>query len=194
MAYLDILLPTGVDLIWVGGFGFSTQVAITASGAESRNQEWAYNRSTYKVTYNARLPVAWLEFEAFFGLAAGRANTWRLRDPRDNACIAAQGKFVVIDSTHAQMVKRYTFGALAFDTPVTKPAAGITFTGGTGVSYSQTTGIVTHSGIPTEWAGTFYKHCRFDTDVLELDGIDKQANGQLIAGWRDVPIVEVTLE
>jgi len=192
--YLDILLPTGVDLAWTGGFGFSTPTAIMANGKEARNQEWAYNRSRYRVSYNARLPAAWLEFEAFFGLAAGMANTWRLRDPRDNFATSAMGKLVAIDGTHSQMVKRYTFGAYSFDTPVTKPAAtGISFTGGGGVSYDVATGIVTHGAAPTAWSGTFYKHCRFDTDVLELDGLDK-SGGQLIAGWRDVPIVEVTLE
>ena len=191
MAYIDELLPTGVSLNWVGGFGFNTQVVVTAHGVEQRNQGWEYNRSRYTVSYNARKQDAWLEFEAFFGIMAGRANTWRLRDPRDNVCAAAQGKFLVIDSTHAQMVKRYTFGSHTFDTIVTKPASSVVLTGGTGATYSTTTGIVTHGGIPSAWSGTFYKHCRFDTDVIELDGIDKSPDGTLIAGWKDVPIVEV---
>jgi hypothetical protein len=32
---------------------------------------------------------------------------------------------------------------------------------------------------------------RFDTDELELTGIDKENSGDLIAGYGDVPIVEV---
>lgn len=191
MAYINELLPTGVSLNWVGGFGFSTSVVVVANGVEQRNQGWQYNRARYTVSYNARQAAAWLEFEAFFGIAAGKANTWRLRDPRDNVCAAAQGKFVAIDSTHAQMVKRHTFGSHTFDVLVTKPDASVVLTGGSGASFDADTGIVTHGGIPTSWAGTFYKHCRFDTDVLELDGIDKDGAGNLIAGWRDVPIVEV---
>lgn len=191
MAYIDELLPTGVSLNWIGGFGFSTQVVMTANGVERRNQGWQYNRSRYTVSYNARQKAAWAEFEAFFGIMAGKANTWRLRDPRDNVCVASQGKFVAIDATHSQMVKRYTYGSHTFDVLVTKPDPLVAISGGTGVSFSSTTGIVTHGTAPTSWAGTFYKHCRFETDVLELDGIDKDAAGNLIAGWRDVPIVEV---
>lgn len=194
MAYIDRLLPAAVDLDWVSGPGFSTDVLRMDGGRESRNQNWDASLARFILRYNARRQDDWREINDLFQVCAGRANTFRVRDPRHSIATTAQGKFSVIDGTHAQMVLRITVGAYTIDKPITKPDATVALTGGTGASFSTSTGIVTHAGIPTSWSGLYYLCCRFDVDELEVTGVSRNAAGELIAGFKDVPIVEVAGE
>lgn len=182
MAYKNMLLPKAVDLEWVSGVGFSTSVVRMDNGRESRNQDLDSTLARYVLRYNVRKQDIWEEIDAFFQVAAGRAHAWRLWDPKHNYATATQG--VVVSN---QMYVRYTFGAYSFDRKITKPDASVTLIGGG--SFDPATGIVT--GGATGWFGTFYICCRFDTDDLELSGVDRSINdGTFLAGYRDVPIVE----
>jgi uncharacterized protein (TIGR02217 family) len=188
-------LPDGVDLSWESGSGWFTRVVEVASGRERRNQGRANNKLRFRVSYNARQREAWEAFMAFFDNMAGMAHTWLLRDPRHNVATAAQGRFAVIDGTHAQMVLRVTAGGSTYDRPITKPSAvGIAFQGGSPTSYSTTTGILTHSGLPDSWTGPFFICARFAIDDIQATGVSRQQNGDYVAGYKDVPIVEVVGE
>ena len=191
--YTGKLLPKAIDLRWTGGLGFSTNLAIMANAKESRNQEWAGGRSEYVISYNARNARIWSNLRVFMGLHAGMAHSFRLIDPVDNTVDASEGRFQIIDATTAQMVKRYTFEDLAYDVVVTKPGAA-TLNGGSGASFQEDTGIVTYATIPDSWESPeYYKHVRFDVDRADLSGISRKGGGDktLIAGYHDIPIVEV---
>ncbi|MGA4923229.1 hypothetical protein, partial [Bacillus subtilis] len=56
------------------------------------------------------------------------------------------------------------------------------------VNLDYTTGIA-DSG--TTWYGEFDIHCRFDTDAMRAETINKQDDGTYIVGWQSIPIVEV---
>ena len=188
--YSGKLLPKCIDLSWSGGFGFSTQVTTMSSGAEQRNQEWAGNRSEYSIAYSARNQEHWSTVRAFIGLHAGRAHTFRLYDPADHVVETWEGVIITVGGD-LQMAKRITFEDLAFDVVVTKPGAATLIGGGT---FDEDTGVIL-TGTPTAWSSPeYYKHCRFDTDRIMLTGISKKKDGTFLAGYRDIPIVEVVFE
>ncbi len=191
MAYLDMLLPKAVSLEWQSDSGgFDTSVVQMQNGRESRNQNRTRSLSRYMIRYNNQVPFAWEQLDAFMHAAAGRANSWRLRDPRKNAAEVGEGKLVAITgSSDLQMVLRYTFGSYTFDKPVTKPASSVSLTGGG--AFSQSTGRVTGGNIADTWSGPFYIHARFDVDSMTLGGVDRKGNGDYIARYEDIPVVEV---
>jgi hypothetical protein len=188
--YTGKLLPKCIDLDWTGGFGFSTQVSVMSSGAEQRNQEWQGNRSEYSIAYSARNQEHWSEVRAFIGLHAGRMHTFRVYDPADHVVLASEGVILNLDGV-LQMAKRISFEDLAFDVIVTKPGAAVLTGGGT---FDPDTGIIL-TGSPTKWSSPeYYKHCRFDTDRIQLQGISKKKDGTFLAGYHSIPIVEVVYE
>jgi uncharacterized protein (TIGR02217 family) len=184
MTYRNLLLPTGVDLEWTTSPGFSTSVVRTDNGKEKRNVDWDASLARGMLRYNARKRAVWAEIDEMFQVCHGRAYSFRVRDPRHNVATVAQGKF-----DGAQAVLRITRGSYTIDKVITKPDASVVLTGGTAPTISADTGIAT--GSPTGWSGPYYLCMRFDTDELELTGIDKENSGDLIAGYGDVPIVEV---
>lgn len=194
MTFRDIRLPPAISFGAVGGPGFRTEIVATESGAESRDATQAKELGSWDISYAARLPIAYVPLQAFFRVVRGRADTWRFKDWSDFAATAAQGVFVLLTSTTFQMYKRYTFSGLTYDVKITLPVAGtITVTGGTSPSVNSATGVVTvASGTPTAWAGEFDRLCRFDTDTMHANTIDRNgAQGDLIIGWSGIPIREV---
>lgn len=76
---------------------------------------------------------------------------------------------------------------------ITKPTAtpSATIVGGSTPSVATTTGIVSFaSGTPTSWHGEFDVPCRFDTDQMKGEILDK-SRGELIIGWSSIPIIEI---
>jgi uncharacterized protein (TIGR02217 family) len=183
MAYKDMLLPIGIALDWVSAPGYSTDVLQMDNGRESRNQNLSGNAARLTIRYNAQNATYWQQLDAMFQVAAGRANTFRVRDPRYNVATTAQGKIV-----GSQMVYRVTVGAYTFDKTITKPDSTVTLAGGG--TFSTTTGLIT-SGSPTAWSGKFYLCMRFDVDALEVTGLDRAGDGSYIARFNDIPLVEV---
>lgn len=184
MAYKDILLPIGADLEWQSAPEFSTDVVRTDNGSERRNQNWNGTVAHFVLRYNARKRAVWEEIDAMFQICAGRAHTFRVRDPRHNVATAAQGKIVA-----GQMVLRITAGAYTIDKTITKPDASVVLAGGG--TFDTATGLIL-TGSPTGWTGRFYLCCRFGVDSLEVSGIDREpGTGDYIAGFKDVPIDEV---
>lgn len=190
--FLDIRFPVDISFGAEGGAGFETDIVIMASGAEVRNQNREHQRMMFDVAHAARREAAWRKLRAFFLVCAGRAHTFRYKDWTDYICEAGDGVFQDADSgspTGQQMYKRYIFGGQTYYRKVTKPINGkITLVGSGTLDYS--TGIV-DGGAPTAWYGEFDVHARFDTDEMRSELINKTPDGELLVGWRSIPIVEV---
>lgn len=196
--FLDIRFPDRIAFGAIGGPGFMTYVAVMSSGAESRMQEWEFERGEWEVAHAAKLPKDYQPLQAFFRLAAGRANTFRFKDWTDFICVPGDGFFIASDGSPSgwQMVKRYTFGGLTIDRRITKPRNNNTINiigvgSPSGLDYSS--GIV-YGGTPTAWSGEFDVHCRFDTDHMRAEAINRNPNVGLIVTWASIPIVEVKEE
>jgi uncharacterized protein (TIGR02217 family) len=191
MSFLDIQFPSAISFHAVGGPGFLTNVVIANSGQEFRDQVWSLERGSWEVSHAARLPTDYKPLQAFFRIARGRANSFRFKDWSDFAATSSEGVFTMLTSTTFQAWKRYTFGGQTFDRKITKLVATPTTTGGTVSSWALTTGIVTMTtGTPTAWAAEFDCHCRFDTDQMKAETIDKSGR-ELLIGWSSIPVIEV---
>lgn len=192
MAFKDERLPVCISFGSTGGPRFRTDVVSTSGGVESRNQIWEFERAAYECAYDAQLPVDWKQMHAFFRIMAGRAHTFRARDPLDYFATTAEGTFIVAANGSPpgwQMVKRYTFGGEYVDRIITKPISGtVTVAAGT-VDYD--TGVVTNGAMPASWSGEFDVHVRFDTDDMRVGLLNKTAGGEYIAGWQSIPLMEV---
>lgn len=187
--FLDIRFPEKISFGAEGGAEFLTDIVITASGFEARNQNWERQRMRYDVAHAARMESQWRKLQAFFLVCAGRAHSFRFKDWTDYECASGAGVFQDADSGSPlgkQMYKQYTFGGQTYLRKITKPVSGKITTDASGLDYS--TGIAA-SG--TYWYGEFDVHARFDTDAMRSETINRSTDGELIVGWRSIPIVEV---
>lgn len=191
--FIDVRFPPRISFGAEGGAEFQTDIVITASGRETRNQNWSRQRMRYDVAHAARREAQWRELQAFFLLMAGRAHSFRFKDWTDYECAAGDGVFLDTDEeygspTGKQMYKVYRFAAQTYYRKITKPVSGsITLTGGGTINYSS--GIV-ESGNPTAWYGEFDVHARFDTDEMRSETITRSGD-ELLVGWSAIPIIEV---
>lgn len=187
--FLDIRFPPKISLGAEGGAEFLTDIVVTASGFETRNQNWTQQRMRFDVAHAARREGQWRELQAFFLVATGRAHSFRFKDWTDYVCASGDGIFQPTDTgspTGQQMYKRYTFGGQTYLRKITKPVTSKITTDAVGLDY--TTGVAT-SG--TYWYGEFDLHARFDTDAMRSDTITRTADGELLVGWQAIPIIEV---
>lgn len=181
MSYRDLLLPIGVDLEWLSAPAFSTRVTRLANGKERRNIEWDGALGRAVLHYNDRHANEWNDIAEMFQICMGRAYSFKVRDPRKFEAAVGEGFFV-----DGQAVLRITRGDYSLDKVITKFDATTSVVGGTA---DPLTGVSEDSA--TSWSGPFYLCMRFDVDELELTGDDREANGNYIAGFKDVPLVEV---
>jgi uncharacterized protein (TIGR02217 family) len=199
MPFLNERFPDDISRGAIGGAGFLTDVVMVESGHEFRRQARALELGSWEVSHAARLPEKYRRLQAFFRVAAGRANGFRFKDWTDFEAAQTEGVFVLLTGSTGgstwQMYKRYTFGAYTYDRKIQKPINGtVTVTGGSGHSIDYATGILTEGlGEPTSWAGEFDVPARFDTDVMRAETIEKQVSGELVVGWSSIPIVEIRL-
>lgn len=138
--------------------GFSTGVVLTRSGRAYRNKYWPQTLRRYDLAHPVKTRAEIEELYNFFeAIAMGQANTFRFRDPVDNAMTVAEGILGTSagDGTPIyQLKKRRTSGAYTADRDIKKPvidtttcyrdAAPITFGAGAGnIALDTTTGLVT---------------------------------------------------
>jgi uncharacterized protein (TIGR02217 family) len=127
MAFLDVRFP---DRIAYGAqFGplFKTDLVVVNSGHESRNRVWQYARISADVSQNVKTPEDFAVVQAFFNLAAGRANAFRVKDWTDYRVDASAGRLgtgVGDGGPGYQLVKRYTTAGQHYDRPITRPLSG----------------------------------------------------------------------
>lgn len=190
------VFPEKVSFGITGGPGYLTRVVRVSAGEEFRDQQLAQALHKYEASHSAKLPDNWRPLRDFFHVAAGRLNDFRFKDWADYTVRSGEGGFSMLTATTFQMYKVYTAGAATRNRRIQKPRNNNTVivTGGSGVSIDYTTGIVTvSSGTPTSWIGDFDVPCRFDTDVMEGEIIDKTPGGDFIMSWRSIPIIEVQI-
>jgi uncharacterized protein (TIGR02217 family) len=193
VSFLEERFPETVSFGFSGGPEFQTVIVTVDSGQEYPDQRWAQARRTYEASYAARLPAQYQPLQAFFHVAAGKANSFRVKDWTDfrHNDAGGTGVFSMLTATTFQMVKRYTSGSSTYDRIIQKQVSPIVVTGGTTPVVDYTTGIVTvAAGTPTVWTGTFDVPCRFDTDQMKGEVIDKSGK-DLIIGWSSIPIIEI---
>lgn len=192
MGFLDERFPTNVSFHAVGGPIWSTDIPMLQSGFEFPNQLWEMPRYKWEVAHAARTKAAYDALLAFFLLVKGRANGFRFKDWVDYSTTSATGVFVMLTSTTFQMHKLYTVGSTTFKRKITRPRHTVTVTGGSGPSVEYTTGVVTvASGTPATWSGEFDVPCRFDTDEMQGEIIDRSKTAGFIMGWKSIPIIEI---
>jgi uncharacterized protein (TIGR02217 family) len=195
MSFLDTpRFPENVSKGAQFGPGFNTDVVVVQGGQETRTQNWSLARRKYEVSHAARLPEQYEPLKSFFHVVGGRAIGFRFKDWSDYQVATGTGFFSPIDSTHFQLIKRYTAGSAIHDRTITKPVSGsITIAGSGSYTLDYTTGIlVKNSGTdPSSWGGEFDVPCRFDTDEMRGEIIDKTPNKLFIVAWNSIPIVEI---
>lgn len=180
--FINQTLPFAVDLEWLSAPGFSTRVVRMANGKEKRTQEWDGSLGRAVLHYNHRKAEIWDDIAAMFEVCQGKTYSFRVRDPRKYVAISGEGIFV-----SGQATLRRTRGSYSIDKTITK--LDTTHTSITGGTVNYDTGVSADGA--TAWSGLFYLCMRFDVDDLELTGDNKKGDGTFIAGFKDVPLVEV---
>lgn len=194
MTFKDIRFPDRYHLFGVqGGAGWETQVNEVDSGFEYRIALLAQPRGRWEISHEAMTRRDFEELQAFWMIVRGRAYGFRFKDWLDYQVTASTSAFVVIDSTHAQLAKRYTFGSETFDRKLRKiVASSFSATGGSGLSLDATTGILTHSGLPSSFACEFDVPVRFDMDESPQQiAQKKQGAGNFIVNWPGIQLREI---
>lgn len=193
MAFKNMLLKAQISFGSSGGPSFRTDIVETESGIESRNQVWTYQRSKYELVYAPDVGINFKDLYEFFQVVQGSLHSFLIIDPLDKYAAPGEGVFVTSlgSPSQSQMAKRVTVQGYTATMLVTKPRqAGLVISGGSADAGTYTTGIV--QGAPTAWYGYYYKHVRFDTDVLQPIIQNKKSNSdELIVGWETLPLIEV---
>lgn len=218
MAFLDApRFPERVSFGAIGGPGYLTEIVIVASGQESRNQARTQALGAWDVSHAARLPAEYNQLKAHFRIMRGRVNSFRFKDWSDYTASIDEGLLLPVDDSDTifQLYKRYTFGAFTEDRYISKPALnfdgnpahdlvalyknGVRMTYGAGPSqctFDERYGRVVFGTPITEedelaWAGEFDVPCRYDTDQLKGEIIEKSVAHGFIMGWQSIPLVEI---
>lgn len=84
-AFHDVLFPLELGFGAAGGPQFSTQIAVTASGFEQRNSNWADARLNYDAGVGIRSETDLAALIGFFRARRGQAHGFRFRDPLDSS-------------------------------------------------------------------------------------------------------------
>lgn len=209
MSFHEILFPTGISLGARGGPERLTEVVLTGSGREERNQRWRRSRRKWNAGYGVRRLADIDQVVAFFEERRGRLYGFRWRDPLDHrSCgpgVAPGPRDQVIGTgdgarTQFQLVKTYGQTFAPYARQIVKPAAGSVRIAVAGVernaadfAVNTATGVVTFAAGRAPAAGQavtagflFDTPARFDVDYLEVDLASFQA-GEIPT----IPIIEV---
>ncbi|MCA0423665.1 MAG: DUF2460 domain-containing protein [Proteobacteria bacterium] len=189
-AFHEVRFPLDVSLRTGGGPERRTDVVITASGREERNQKWAHSRRRYEAGYGIKSLNALSAVVAFFEERRGRLYGFRFRDRLDwtsaapGAGVAPGDQRIGIgDGANAAFALTKTYGVThaPYVRPIAKPVAGSVRVAVDGVettafTVNTTTGLVTFPPGAVPQAGAvitagfqFDVPVRFDTDTLDIN-------------------------
>jgi uncharacterized protein (TIGR02217 family) len=209
-AFHEIRFPLDVSLRGRGGPRRMTDITVTGSGAEERNQRWAHSRRRYEAGYGVTSLEALDRLLAFFEERRGRLYGFRFRDrldwrsapPGQPVTAADQAVGTGDGATRAfQLVKTYGRDFAPWSRPIRKPEAGsvkVAVAGkavvaGVDCDVDPATGIVTFRAGKAPPAGaavtagfTFDVPVRFDTDELVVD-LEAFAAGEIPS----IPLIEI---
>ena len=133
MSFHEILFPTGISLGARGGPERLTEVVLTGSGREERNQRWRRSRRKWNAGYGVRRLSDIDQVVAFFEERRGRLFGFRWRDPLDHrSCapgVAPGPRDQVLgigngSRTQFQLVKTYGQAFDPYARDISKPVAG----------------------------------------------------------------------
>jgi uncharacterized protein (TIGR02217 family) len=208
-AFHEVLFPLDVALRGRGGPQRRTEIVVTGSGREERNQRWAHARRRYEAGYGVRGLAALHEVLAFFEERRGRLYGFRWRDRLDDRSCApgrepspVDQKIGTGDGTTATfaLAKKYGANFAPYSRPIAKPVAGsvTVAVGGTPVQGTRfdvdtARGLVTFraGAIPAAGAAVtagfrFDVPVRFDADEIIVD-LDAFTAGAIPS----IPLVEI---
>lgn len=206
MAFHEVRFPTDISFGSRGGPKRKTVIAVSGSGYEHRNSQWADSKREYNAGYGIKNIDDIHTIVEFFEERRGMLHGFRWKDKFDFKSCAPKQTPAFNDveigtgdgSTVAfQLKKIYGSVYAPYSRDITKPVTGTVLIGvngsnvSSGWSVNLATGVITFDTAPTSsYAITagfqFDVPVRFNTDYLEID----------LAGFEagnipDVPIVEI---
>ncbi len=209
MSFHEALFPTDVSLGARGGPERRTEIVLTGSGREERNQRWSRSRRKWNAGYGVKRLPQIESVVAFFEERRGRLYGFRWRDPLDHrsstSAVAPGPHDQEIGSgdgarTDFQLVKKYGTNFAPYVREIVKPLSASVRVAIDGVEcdpshygVDATTGVVSFgaSHIPEPGAlitagFLFDTPARFDADYLEID-ISSFEAGEI----PDIPLIEI---
>jgi uncharacterized protein (TIGR02217 family) len=180
----DVLFPIGISRGSRGGPSWSTRVATTSAGFETRNAEWSIARHRWNVAFGVRHAQDLEDLIAFFHARQGKAYSFRFRDPLDNR--ASLQALQTNSLGQVQFAKLYTSGGITYTRFIDLPVEGTVVGLGGGASVNYATGIVTGASAGTPVTFRFDVRARFDTDFLDGSGYRED-----MASFEDIAVIEV---
>jgi uncharacterized protein (TIGR02217 family) len=192
MSFHEILFPLDVALGARGGPERRTDVILTGSGREERNQRWAHSRRRWDAGYGVKSLGAIAQVIDFFEERRGKLYGFRWRDRSDCKSCAPNLAPTPLDQVLGtgdgvlrgfQLVKRYGAAFAPYKRDIAKPVAGSLRVAVAGVEagsarfeLDSTSGVLrfaaTHvppPGAIVSAGFVFDTPARFDTDYLEID-------------------------
>jgi uncharacterized protein (TIGR02217 family) len=211
MSFHEALFPTDISLGARGGPERRTDVVLTGSGREERNQRWSRSRRKWNAGYGVKRLSQIELVTAFFEERRGRLYGFRWRDPLDHRSCAAHATPSPTDqligagngvNRSFQLAKTYGSAFAPYRRDILKPVAGsvrIAVAGAetspANISVDHQTGVITFAPGYTPAAGAavtagflFDTPARFDADYLEIDMASFQA-GEI----PQIPLIEIHL-
>jgi uncharacterized protein (TIGR02217 family) len=208
-AFHEVLFPLDISLRSRGGPQRRTEVVVTGSGREERNQRWAHARRRYEAGYGVRGLAALHEVLSFFEERRGRLYGFRWRDRLDDRSCPPGREPSPTDqrigtgdgATAAfRLAKTYGAGFAPYRRPVAKPVAGSVVVAVNGtpspagrldVDHASGTVAFRAGSIPPAGAAVtagfrFDVPVRFDADEIIVD-LEAFAAGAI----PDIPLIEI---
>ena len=209
MSFHEALFPLDISLGARGGPERRTDIVLTGSGREERNQRWSRSRRKWNAGYGVK-HLSHLEVvTAFFEERRGRLYGFRWRDPIDHRSCAATAAPSPSDQLIGigdgarlsfQLTKTYGTTFAPYKRDIHKPVAGSVRVSVGGVetptanfSVNATTGMITFAPTSVPAAGAeisagflFDTSVRFDADYLEVDMASFEA-GEI----PNIPLIEI---
>jgi len=188
--FSEARLPARLAFGSTGGIERRTEVALLASGYETRATPWAHGRRRYSLAAALHSLDDVAELLAFFEARRGRLQGFRLTDFADSRSCAPSADPGPLDqllgtgdgaTTAFALAKTYGTGSEAYARPIPKPVdgsvrvavAGIELAAGRDFTADPVTGLVrfatpVSAGLSVTAGFEFDTPVRFDTDRIEV--------------------------
>jgi uncharacterized protein (TIGR02217 family) len=197
--------PDAISYGSAGGPTWNTNIVITDSGAEIRNQRWSYPRHEYDVAFGVKDIGDLEDLLKFFHVVAGQAIGFRYKDHLDYKSCDIDGTVNSSDcvissasnSTAVQLYKTYVQGSYTRSRKILKPVVGsvLVSVNGSALTTAQftvdsTLGVVNISagystGVVIKAGFEFDVPVRFNTDTLSVNMEDYKV------GAAQCPLIEL---
>lgn len=209
MSFHEVLFPTEISLGARGGPERLTDIVLTGSGREERNQRWSRSRRKWNAGYGVKRISQLETVTAFFEERRGRLYGFRWRDPLDHRSSAANAAPSPTDQLIGtgdgvertfQLTKIYGSSFAPYARDITKPVTGSVRVAVAGVetpsanfTVDNATGLMTFAPTNAPAMGAevtagfiFDTPVRFDADYLEIDMASFDA-GEI----PNIPLIEI---